>query len=128
MSLIDSLALALAHLGALQLGCAFVAAMAYPLALDATLSPRTRTVLGGTALTAATVFAASLSDWPSGVALMLLGVAGLALFAALAWSMSLALGLGVRVTEAPLVPARADEAEAAGRRPTPTLPRPARST
>ena len=129
MSLLDSLALALAHLGALQLGCAFVAAMAYPLALDATLPPRTRGALFTMAAAAATTFAAAGGDWPSGVALMLLGVAGLALFTAIAWATSRALGLDRREPAVVVVAAtRIDEAGEPPRRPAATLPRPVRST
>jgi len=93
MSPLDSMGSSLATMGFAQLGCAFVAMLAYASALNASLSATARLWAAGAALVAATTFAALTPSWVSGVALMGLVMVATALFVAAAWLLAAVFGL-----------------------------------
>ncbi len=94
MSLLDSLRDSLASMGFLQLALAFVALLAYSLALAVALTPIVRVGAIGTALAAAALFTLATPRWMDGFVLMAMAVVACGAFAGLTWLIAQALGVG----------------------------------
>jgi hypothetical protein len=116
----------LAAMGFLELGFAFAALLSYCLLLNGALGGRMRAIAAGCALACASVLVAMTDPWMNGMILVAIGVAGIGVFVAIAWAVSLA--CGVATTRQPQLEERAVEvavaepplAAPAGRRPPPT--------
>ena len=93
MSPIDSIGSSLQTMGFAQLGCAFVASLAYAFALNASLALPMRLWAGAAALVAAATFSALTPSWVSGVALMGIGIVATGAFVAGAWLLAAVFGL-----------------------------------
>ena len=93
MSPLDSLGSSLETMGFAQLGCAFVATLAYAFALNASLALPMRLWAGLAALVAAATFSALTPSWVSGVALMGLAIVATGAFVAGAWLLAAVFGL-----------------------------------
>jgi hypothetical protein len=93
MSPLDSLGSSLETMGFAQLGCAFVAILAYAFSLNASLTLPMRLWAGLAALVAAATFSALTPSWVSGVALMGLAIVATGAFVAGAWLLAALFGL-----------------------------------
>lgn len=93
MSPLDSLGSSLETMGFAQLGCAFVATLAYAFALNASLALPMRLWAGVAAFVAAATFSALTPSWVSGVALMGLAIVATGAFVAGAWLLAAVFGL-----------------------------------
>ena len=101
MSPLDSMASSLETMGFAQLGCAFVAILAYAFSLNASLTLTLRWWSGLIALVSAATFSALTPSWVSGVALMGLAIVFTGAFVAGAWLLATLFGL--RTTSGALV-------------------------
>ncbi len=93
MSPLDSIGSSLQTMGFAQLGCAFVATLAYAFALNASLTLPMRLWAGLAAFVAAATFSALTPSWVSGVALMGLAIVATGAFVAGAWLLAAVFGL-----------------------------------
>ena len=93
MSPLDSMGSSLESMGFAQLGCAFIAVLAYAFALNASLTLSMRWWAGLAALVAAATFSALTPSWVSGVALMGLAIVATGAFVAGAWLLAAVFGL-----------------------------------
>ena len=93
MSLLASLRLSLESMGFLQLCFAFAALLAYSVALGASFTAGTRAGAGGVAVLSASGFAVAAPEWMAGVVLLMIGVAGVGLFAASTWLLASVFGV-----------------------------------
>jgi hypothetical protein len=80
-------------MGFAQLGCAFLAILAYAFALNASLTLTMRCWAGVVALVSAATFSALTPSWVSGVALMGLAIVFTGAFVAGAWLLAAVFGL-----------------------------------
>jgi hypothetical protein len=124
MSPLDSMGSSLETMGFAQLGCAFLAILAYAFSLNASLTLTMRWWAGLVALVSAATFSALTPSWVSGVALMGLAIVFTGAFVAGAWLLATLFGLrttsggvadvadadeAVRLTVADTPPAPQDE-------------------
>ena len=93
MSPLDSIGSSLQTMGFAQLGCAFIAMLAYAFALNASLTVPMRLWSGLAALVAAATFSALTPSWVSGVALMGLVIVATGAFVAATWLLAALFGL-----------------------------------
>lgn len=93
MSPLDSMGSSLETMGFAQLGCAFLAILAYAFALNASLTLSMRCWSGLVALVSAATFSALTPSWVSGVALMGLAIVFTGAFVAGAWLLATVFGL-----------------------------------
>ncbi len=93
MAELDGLCSNLETMSFTELVLAFVALIAYTLALNGSFSARCRSLAGALALAAAAAFAACMSQWIEGVMLMALVIVAMGLFVGLAWLLSAVCGL-----------------------------------
>jgi len=99
MSLAEGLASLLHDMESAGLALAFLAVLAYSLAINGSYSSAARSGAGSVALVAAIGFAAVSSSWMSAIVFLALLVAGVAAFAGASWLLSSALGLGEAAVE-----------------------------
>jgi hypothetical protein len=97
----------LAAMGFIELGLALTALSCYALAFSGALRLKIRGSAACAAFVAAGAFAALTNPWVHGVILIAIGVAGMGVFVAIVWGLSVALGLGNRGSREalPIVPA-----------------------
>lgn len=93
MSPLDSLGSSLETMGFAQLGCAFLATLAYAFSLNASLTLAMRWWAGLVALVSAATFSALTPSWVSGVALMGLAIVATGAFVAGVWMLAALFGL-----------------------------------
>lgn len=94
MSMLDGLGSTLAEMGFVQLALVFLAVGAYSLAINGAFGANARSGAASAAFVAAVAFAALSPSWISGVVFLAVAIVAIAAFAAAAWAISAALGLG----------------------------------
>ena len=99
----------LSAMGFIELGLALTALCCYALAFSGALRLKIRGSAACAAFLAAGAFAALTHPWVNGVILIAIGIAGMGIFVAIVWGLSVALGLGNRGSREalPIVPAEA---------------------
>ena len=94
MSMLEGLGSTLAEMGFVQLALVFLAVGAYSMAINGAFGASARSGAASASFVAAVGFATLTPSWVSGVVFLAVAVLCVAAFAAAAWAISAALGLG----------------------------------